>query len=93
MLKVDASSSLIYVAKWNADGILLQWTIIIGRHRVLGQAINREATKKKQEKNQKKGIFGHWGPKWLNTKKIFGDFRGRVSKSMLLLTERRQIYN
>ena len=44
----------------------------------------------KKEKNQKKGIFGHWGPKWL-TKKIFGDFRGGVSKSMLLLTERRQM--
>ena len=42
----------------------------------------------KRKKNQKKGIFGHWGPKWL-TKKIFGDFQGGVSKSMLLLTERR----
>ena len=46
----------------------------------------------KKEKNQKKGIFGHWGPKWL-TKKIFGNFRGGVSKSMLLLTERRHIIN
>ena len=45
----------------------------------------------KKEKNQKKGIFGHWGPKWL-TKLIFGDFRDGVSKSMLLLTERRQLY-
>ena len=44
----------------------------------------------KKEKKQKNGIFGHWGPKWL-TKKIFGDFRGGVSKSMLLLTERRQM--
>ena len=44
----------------------------------------------KRVKNQKKGIFGHLGPKWL-TKKIFVNFRVGVSKSMLLLTERRQI--
>ena len=42
----------------------------------------------KRKKTKKKGIFGHWGPKWL-TKKIFGDFWAGVSKSMLLLTERR----